>query len=67
MPTAWHNPYPASETTGNIFYSAFTGRLRQPDPARAYRANEYEFIAQIYEEDHRLLRFVTGVGRSARR
>ena len=33
----------------NILYSSFSERPKHLDPVRAYSANEYEFIAQIYE------------------
>jgi oligopeptide transport system substrate-binding protein len=45
----WNNPYPASDRGKNVLYSAFTERPKHLDPARAYSANEYDFIAQIYE------------------
>ncbi|MBI5450577.1 MAG: ABC transporter substrate-binding protein [Gammaproteobacteria bacterium] len=45
----WNNPYPASEDAGNILYASFEERPKHLDPARAYSATEYEFIAQIYE------------------
>ena len=45
----WNNPYPLSDQLGNILYSSFSGRPKHLDPARSYSANEYEFIAQIYE------------------
>jgi ABC-type transport system substrate-binding protein len=46
---AWNNPYPDSDATANIVYSAFTGRPKHLDPARSYSSDEYTFIAQIYE------------------
>ncbi len=46
---AWNNPYPAAEEGRNILYSAFTERPKHLDPARAYSADQYDFIAQIYE------------------
>jgi oligopeptide transport system substrate-binding protein len=45
----WNNPYPASESNRNILYSSFSERPKHLDPVRSYSANEYEFIAQIYE------------------
>jgi len=45
----WNNPYPASEEFSNTLYAAFSERPKHLDPARSYSANEYEFIAQIYE------------------
>ncbi len=45
----WNNPYPPSEEGQNILYGAFSERPKHLDPARAYSANEYAFIAQIYE------------------
>jgi len=44
----WNDPYPASEQGKSIFYSAFTERPKHLDPAQAYSANEYVFLAQIY-------------------
>lgn len=46
---AWNNPYPAGEGQHNILYTAFTERPKKLDPARSYSANEYVFIANIYE------------------
>ena len=45
----WNNPYPAADKGKSIFYSAFTERPKHLDPAQAYSANEYEFLAQIYQ------------------
>lgn len=45
----WNNPYPVEDSTQNILYSSFSERPKHLDPVRAYGANEYEFIAQIYE------------------
>lgn len=45
----WNNPYPASEEFSNTLYASFSGRPKHLDPAISYSANEYEFIAQIYE------------------
>jgi len=47
--SGWNNPYPASESMRNFLYSSFSERPKHLDPVRAYSANEYEFIAQIYE------------------
>lgn len=46
---AWNAPYPASEARSNTLYSSFSERPKHLDPARSYAANEYAFIAQIYE------------------
>jgi len=46
---AWNAPYPASEANSNTLYSSFSERPKHLDPARSYAANEYAFIAQIYE------------------
>ena len=48
---AWifNNPYPASESTKNIFYNSFTEQPKTLDPAKAYSSNELQFIEQIYE------------------
>ncbi|MFN5745981.1 MAG: ABC transporter substrate-binding protein [Methylococcaceae bacterium] len=44
-----NNPYPASDGGLNTLYSSFEERPKHLDPARAYSANEYEIIAQVYE------------------
>lgn len=46
---AWNAPYPASDAQSNTLYSSFSERPKHLDPARSYAANEYAFIAQIYE------------------
>ncbi|BAU47881.1 peptide ABC transporter substrate-binding protein [Sulfurifustis variabilis] len=46
---AWNNPYPEADRTANTLYAAFRERPKHLDPARSYNANEYLFIAQIYE------------------
>lgn len=46
---AWNNPYPSQEAGANVMYSSFKERPKHLDPARAYSADEYSFIAQIYE------------------
>ena len=46
---AWNAPYPSSESRSNTLYSSFGERPKHLDPARSYAANEYAFIAQIYE------------------
>lgn len=45
----WNNPYPTHDPHEKILYSSFRERPKHLDPARSYSANEYEFIAQIYE------------------
>lgn len=45
----WNNPYPAAEKHANILYRAFDERPKTLDPAVSYNANEYDFIANIYE------------------
>jgi oligopeptide transport system substrate-binding protein len=45
----WNNPYPESESDKNVLYSTFSERPKHLDPVRSYSANEYAFIAQIYE------------------
>jgi oligopeptide transport system substrate-binding protein len=45
----WNNPYPHRDETANIAYARFGERPKLLDPARSYSANEYAFIAQIYE------------------
>ena len=44
-----NNPYPAVETQESTLYRSFEERPKHLDPERAYSANEYEIIAQIYE------------------
>lgn len=44
-----NNPYPDSESGSNIYYDTFSERPRHLDPALSYSANEYVFLAQIYE------------------
>lgn len=44
-----NNPYPAADDQHDYLYSSFSERPKHLDPARAYSANEYTFIAQIYE------------------
>ncbi|HSH41129.1 MAG TPA: hypothetical protein VK973_03270, partial [Arenicellales bacterium] len=48
-PAAWNNPYPESDARAEIIYSSFSERPKHLDPARSYSADEYTFIAQIYE------------------
>ena len=45
----WNNPYPASQTGANIFYSSFAERPKHLDPVQSYSENEYVFLAQIYQ------------------
>lgn len=45
----WNDPYPRGESNANVVYSSFSERPKHLDPARSYSANEYAFIAQIYE------------------
>ncbi len=55
----WNNPYPVDSDTSNVVYSSFSERPKHLDPASSYSANEYQFIAQIYEpplQYHYLLR-----------
>lgn len=44
-----NNPYPKSQSKESIYYSSFNEQPKTLDPARAYSANEYLFIGQIYE------------------
>jgi len=44
-----NNPYPEQDSGRAILYQAFSERPKHLDPAAAYSANEYEFIAQVYE------------------
>ncbi len=45
----WNDPYPAADAGKNVLYTAFTGRPKHLDPARAYSADESVFVAQIYQ------------------
>ncbi|MHB1529336.1 MAG: ABC transporter substrate-binding protein [Acidiferrobacteraceae bacterium] len=45
----WNDPYPANQAHRDIVYSAFTAQPRYLDPARAYSADEYVFLGEIYE------------------
>ncbi|MBB1074690.1 ABC transporter substrate-binding protein [Rhodoferax sp. 4810] len=47
--TAWNNPYPPEHAQSNRIDSAFSEQPAHLDPARSYSADEYAFIAQIYE------------------
>jgi len=47
--SGWNNPYPTGDSNRSILYSSFSERPKHLDPVRSYSANEYEFIAQIYE------------------
>ena len=54
-----NNPYPDDEGKLSVLYQSFSERPKHLDPAVAYSANEYAFIAQIYEppfQYHYLLR-----------
>lgn len=44
-----NNPYPEGESKQSVLYESFSERPKHLDPAMAYSANEYAFIAQIYE------------------
>ena len=64
----WNNPYPAADATSKTVYSSFDERPKHLDPVRSYNANEYAFLAQIYEpplQYHLLLRPYTLVPLSA--
>ncbi len=45
----WNSPYPGLARDARIVFSSFSERPKHLDPVRAYSANEYAFIAQIYE------------------
>ena len=47
--TPWNDPYPRGQSADKVVYSAFAERPKHLDPVRSYVANEYAFIAQIYE------------------
>ncbi len=44
-----NSPYRAEEEGRNFFYTTFDEPPKHLDPARAYSADEYDFICQIYE------------------
>ncbi len=44
-----NNPYPQEEGDQSVVYASFSERPKHMDPAVAYSASEYTFIAQIYE------------------
>ena len=46
---AWNNPYPSDTDSADVIYSSFSERPKRLDPVSSYSANEYQFIAQIYE------------------
>jgi ABC-type transport system substrate-binding protein len=55
----WNDPYPDRQAQANILYSSFAERPKHLDPVRSYSADEYAFIAQVYEpplQYHWLLR-----------
>ncbi len=45
----WNDPYPEGDARANTVYSSFEERPKHLDPARSYNANEYAFLAQVYE------------------
>lgn len=45
----WNDPYSSDTNEGKTLYSSFSERPKHLDPAKSYSANEYAFIAQIYE------------------
>ena len=45
----WKDPYPGKDETANVSYTSFIERPKHLDPARSCSANEFRFIAQIYE------------------
>ena len=55
----WNSPYPSESDAADVIYSSFSERPKRLDPVSSYSANEYQFIAQIYEpplQYHYLLR-----------
>jgi len=48
-PGPWNDPYPGGQADSNTVYSSFDERPKHLDPVRSYSANEYAFLAQIYE------------------
>lgn len=45
----WNDPYPPQDDKQAVLYMSFSERPKHLDPAVAYSADEYSFIAQIYE------------------
>lgn len=45
----WNDPYPRDAGSANTLYASFSERPKHLDPQRSYSADEYLFIAQIYE------------------
>jgi len=51
-PLPWNHPYRAEASRGDdagTIYSSFRERPRHLDPARAYSADAYQFVGQIYQ------------------
>lgn len=46
---ALNDPYPNQPANSNTIYTAFTEQPKHLDPAKSYSAEEWAFIAQIYE------------------
>jgi len=44
-----NDPYSANEAEQKIYYTSYAEQPKTLDPAKAYSANEYVFISQIYE------------------
>lgn len=44
----WNNPH-SEARDANVIYSSFSSQPKTLDPAKAYSADSYEFINQIYE------------------
>lgn len=71
---AWNNPYPSNGLgkgeNAEVIYFSFSERPKRLDPVSSYSANEYQFIAQIYEpplQYHYLLRPYTLIPLTASR
>jgi oligopeptide transport system substrate-binding protein len=45
----WNDPYPRSERTANVLYTAFVQRPKHLDPVQSYTVDESLFTRQIYE------------------
>ena len=70
--SAWNNPYQnnGADDNAEVIYSSFSERPKRLDPVSSYSANEYQFIAQIYEpplQYHYLLRPYTLIPLTASR
>jgi ABC-type transport system substrate-binding protein len=45
----WNSPYRAGQSAQSTLFSSFSERPKHLDPARAYSADEFRIIGQVYE------------------